>query len=747
MELGHGRLRRNGINVLTSAIHPKHGLAWTDGKSVFLVPITLVVGNAEGEKSLKLGEFEHVESLHWSHDVLPSACYLCVVHQQTVSLWYVEGQVPQLRIKQVRKINATPLSKGCLWNPGRDILCLVNKTQVSFYFRHTKNKGSFALPPIEIGKISCGAWAQDGRKMVLAMGNTLLVYKWKDIDKSINEVDVLHWTVPGLEGTICSLVSLTASHIACTAEIPLEVILKSGPADLFKVPDAPNEVTSESLTDSEEILQPKLNSDTKTADKLFCLETNSQKIHDISQLLVVSIESRTGEPLRLMGADLKGVLSPDLLYFEGSQQMLVVGSSNQDTIQIYSMVDKQLERMHAIKLSQDERPKGICGLSNSLATGSGLLIMVAKLTKSDPTFLPSSPYAEYELSLKYISMPQGLKNGPPTLFKELLLANGSVPQTDFSTRKGNSISSSKLETTKQLSASNSFSGEMDAPKIPPRRNSKRRSQLVTELNGTNGRHSDLELDRVDFSQQPRRFNKSKSESDCTKRFNGLQLLPRTEDAQSSNGQGKDSDNRSVSPASSVQSSTIQEEEDEQRLVGKESKVIPEDRLDGCVIQSELENNQAVNVSKENGQTDGDQRQIQAMENILQEQNAQMAILQRRIDEIARLLDDTSCVPGSRYQTVSKPETLNVIYMTGETKVQKTFLLDQGRLKLEVLQNAFDIDTVELAIDKSWCVLGSNIDGYVPIKFDPETTVFICGRQTRRVLAPKNGENDADKTLL
>lgn len=38
---------------------------------------------------------------------------------------------------------------GCLWNPCRDILCILSKQQCSFFFNHAQDRGSFALPPLE----------------------------------------------------------------------------------------------------------------------------------------------------------------------------------------------------------------------------------------------------------------------------------------------------------------------------------------------------------------------------------------------------------------------------------------------------------------------------------------------------------------------------------------------------------------------------------------------------------------------
>lgn len=54
----------------------------------------------------------YVQSLHWSAEYSGSTCYLCVVHQTSVTLWKVTGHAPDLNLKQVRKINATPIPQG-----------------------------------------------------------------------------------------------------------------------------------------------------------------------------------------------------------------------------------------------------------------------------------------------------------------------------------------------------------------------------------------------------------------------------------------------------------------------------------------------------------------------------------------------------------------------------------------------------------------------------------------------------------
>ena len=43
---------------LFTAVHPRHGIAWTDGKNVFLSPVVVQNGTLKQANPTKLGEFE-----------------------------------------------------------------------------------------------------------------------------------------------------------------------------------------------------------------------------------------------------------------------------------------------------------------------------------------------------------------------------------------------------------------------------------------------------------------------------------------------------------------------------------------------------------------------------------------------------------------------------------------------------------------------------------------------------------------
>lgn len=53
-----------------------------------------------------------VRSVHWSSNIGPQICYLCVVHTQHISLWKVDGQSTKLGFKQIRKLNLQPIPQG-----------------------------------------------------------------------------------------------------------------------------------------------------------------------------------------------------------------------------------------------------------------------------------------------------------------------------------------------------------------------------------------------------------------------------------------------------------------------------------------------------------------------------------------------------------------------------------------------------------------------------------------------------------
>ncbi|XP_013070368.2 WD repeat and coiled-coil-containing protein-like isoform X3 [Biomphalaria glabrata] len=374
------------------AVHPAHGVVWTDGKAIYLAPIKLQGNQLQNAVSVKLGEFEHVSSIHWSRDIKSEYCYLCVVHLQNVTVWKVSGTQPKLSFKQVRKINVKPIPQGCLWNPVSDLLCLVSRQQCSFYYRHDQDKGSFGFPSLESNQISCGCWSTDGNKLVLCVGAVLLIYRWSDVTKSIDKFAATAWQIPGLDGHIISISSAMKDSVVVAAEVPLEALFKQ--QDTLKMPD----IIGEALT-KDDIIQPKLS----VTSSLFNLQFNQTGAQTGSSLNLINLMDGNSDPVCLSSVPLKGVLSPDVILFERHSQCVVVGSNSQSQLHIFVLLDKHLAYCGDIQLEKSQRPKGLCSMSTYVDDhGAALLILVGQREQDEAGFLSPSLDADYKLTLKYI---------------------------------------------------------------------------------------------------------------------------------------------------------------------------------------------------------------------------------------------------------------------------------------------------------------------------------------------------------
>ncbi len=64
-----------------------------------------------------------------------------------------------------------------------------------------------------------------------------------------------------------------------------------------------------------------------------------------------------------------------------------------------------------------------------------------------------------------------------------------------------------------------------------------------------------------------------------------------------------------------------------------------------------------------------------------------------------MLDETTCVPSSKYQSADEPEIINLVWQSDDAQrsIQKSFILDNGRLQLEPVKQAFGLGTVELVV--------------------------------------------------
>ncbi|CAH1800071.1 unnamed protein product [Owenia fusiformis] len=789
MDLGKASVRRNGINTLHSAVHRKHGLSWTDGRCIYLAPVKIISGVLQNEDSIKLGEFDKIRSLHWSADLEGDYCFLCVVHSETVSIWRVGGLTPQLKFKQVRKINASPILQGCLWNPDRDILCILNSTQCSFYFNHLNNKGSFALPVVQSGKITCGTWSDDGQTLVIGVGTDLMIYKWTDIDKSISDNAMVLWKIPGVDGQISTMVPISGGGLLCTVELPLETLCRQQ-QDIFQIPDiSSSEVDSGygENTDSHDIIKSQQHQTTN----IFQLQSPPQSVTDSSQMVLVALEGTnkpgTHDPVKLSSVTLKGIITPNLLLYDVEKKAIFVGSNMQSSIQMFSLAYNNFNKVTEIPLEKDERVKGLCSIPKSRAVSSkiGTLVMTGKMMNRDHTFLPSSVESECNLHLKYVSISQDLYNdsldppvyrqttSPPksdTSLHDLKLPNGgtvtngatqskieTLDSDEYTNGKhelNNSVratskvgqrinekynqkfndtdtsldidTSLKHDTSLDLGASIASSLSSSESYSSPRGDSSQNLK-ITDLDGGSESSQSLEVEKTDFSEQSAYF-KTKLASNNVKKSNSIKRIHKSDSFTRSGGRYG---NRPYSPRDRRSPYMDWRYTPEGSFAGSTQSLGTSSELSqgkyGMVDRCSLASEPGIGTVGEGAGEGQEEPTVEQLEKQIHIQNLHLTQLHARIDEITSLLEDTTCVPVTRYLPATQPDVVKLMLKQGSEVTQvKSFVLDNGRLQLDLVKQAFNLETVELVLDGLTCMVGSNVDGYIPVKFTPNSTMFVTG---------------------
>lgn len=425
MDLGKVKLLRTGLNNLHQAIHPVHGIAWTDGKQVCLTSLCFVNGEVKFGDTNVIGQFEHVFGLFWG----PLCCsdspaLLAVQHKKHVTVWQL-----QLSALEQNKLLCTQtcemsepfplLSQGCVWHPKLDILAVLTKRDTSVLFsvrvdnRRTKAdiKGS--------GLIHCACWTKDGTRLVVAIGSALHSYIWNDIQKSL--VACSFCPIFDVGGYICAIEATGEAQVAVATELPLDKIcgLNAGIAfDMATETESPQGpgspvVTSDddSLLDSRRrsfesersyipssgpldlthLLAKHRRSDPSPLIHLRRRDTLTGSGQDSSHLILVTYERKVTTTRKVC---IPGILVPDIISFDPRGSTVAVASNTCNMVLVYCITASAMPNIQQISLQSNERPKGVCFLNDKM-----LLLMVGKQKSNDPAFLPSSNTDKYILHL------------------------------------------------------------------------------------------------------------------------------------------------------------------------------------------------------------------------------------------------------------------------------------------------------------------------------------------------------------
>lgn len=442
MELGKAKLLRAGINSLHQAIHPVHGIAWTDGKQVCLTSFYFVNGEPKFGDTNVIGQFEHVFGLFWG----PLCCsespaLLAVQHKKHITVWQL-----QLSALEQNKLLCTQtcemsepfplLAQGCVWHPKLDILAVLTKRDTSVLFSVRIDNRRVKADIKGSGLIHCACWTKDGTRLVVAIGSSLHSYIWNDIQKSL--VACSFCPIFDVGGYICAIESTDDAQVAVATELPLDRIcgLNAGmsfemPSDSDQLPSPSpmvmfeddnldprrksfdsdrslsfgyNSPSSGGPMDLTHILAKHRKSDPSPLIHLRRRDTLTGSGQDSSHLILVTYERKVTTTRKV---SIPGILVPDIIAFDPRSDTVAVASNTCSMILVYCITASGMPNVQQIQLQQNERPKGVCFLSNKL-----LMLMVGRQKSSDPAFLPSSNTDKYILRLTA---------------KELLLDDETIP--------------------------------------------------------------------------------------------------------------------------------------------------------------------------------------------------------------------------------------------------------------------------------------------------------------------------------
>uniref|UniRef100_A0A803JY16 WD repeat and coiled-coil-containing protein n=1 Tax=Xenopus tropicalis TaxID=8364 RepID=A0A803JY16_XENTR len=428
MELGKGKLLRSGLNALYQAIHPVHGLAWTDGRQVVL---TALHHNNEEPKfgnSIVVGQFEHVHGLYWGPFLgNDTPALLAVQHKKHVTVWqlcYSPLDKNKLVVSQTCEIGDPfpVLPQGCTWHPSKDILVVLTKRDVSVLYAVRYENTSIKADVKSSGLIHCACWTKDGSRLVVAIGSALHSYIWDSKQKSLNACAFC--PVFDIGGYICAIESTVDSQVAVSTELPLDRICALNAGIAFDVP-ASSEITISSqpgllLMEEEfsmDVVQKSADSGSLTTDSLATSPATLDLTHivnhskadlnsllnmkkkdyltgsgqDSSHLILVNFEKKVTTTRRV---SIPGILVPDILAFDPTAHIVAVASNTCSAVLVYSLTSSSVPNIQQILLEKNERPKGLCFLTDKM-----LLVLVGRQKTSDPAFLPSSSSDKYLIRL------------------------------------------------------------------------------------------------------------------------------------------------------------------------------------------------------------------------------------------------------------------------------------------------------------------------------------------------------------
>ncbi|KFP90710.1 PREDICTED: WD repeat-containing protein C2orf44 homolog [Apaloderma vittatum] len=690
MELGKAKLLRTGLNALYQAIHPVHGIAWTDGKQVILTSLHLHNGEPKFGDSSVVGQFEHVHGLYWGPCPPEAPALLAVQHKKHITIWQLcfnGAERNKLLVSQICDISEPfpVLPQGCVWHPKKEILAVLTTRDASVLHSVHLNNSRIKADIKGSGLIHCACWTKEGSRLVVGVGSALHSYIWDDAQKTLNACSFC--PVFDVGGYICAVEATLSFQIAVATELPLDKICGLNAGVAFEVPasvetesflsqsslggeeeysmdggkksldsEKPSSVVT-SPVDLTHLLSSKQGADSSPLLHLRPKDYLTGSGQDSSHLILVTFEKKVTSTKKV---SIPGILVPDIMAFDPKTQTVSVASNTCNIILVYSLTSSNLPNIQQIQLEKNEKPKGLCFLTNKL-----LLILVGKQKFSDPAFLPSSRSDKYMIRL---------------MIKELILemASTSTPASGSSNLNLSNVPHDLFTDVHPLSRGLLIPDRAAIPSPTSRR------KLIEEIKSPGYEQSlllnDLKDKKISMNFPPAVESLNAEPVNQTVALSAPSLV---------------FSNRPTSP---------------KRQVDAASK-IPNSYKNNLFSEKEA-SYFLKNVEKLSGN---------------------FTELQQHLCELTELLKfgkrNLSPYPSSQepsFVTITCQKQLS----RSDSDERRAVILCGGKLRLNVVQQIFNLSLVEMQHGSSWIVLTADSEGFVPLLFTPTQEIVVRDASTK-----------------
>ncbi|GAB5570014.1 WD repeat and coiled-coil-containing protein [Prionailurus iriomotensis] len=429
MELGKGRLLRTGLNALYQAVHPLHGLVWTNGNQVVLTDLQLHSGEARFGDSEVIGQFEHVYGVSWAPPgTADMPALLAVQHKKRVIVWQLcpssTGTNKRLMSQTCEIRESLPvLPQGCVWHPESAVLAVLTAQRVSVFHSVHCDSSRVNADIDTQGLIHCASWTQDGQRLVVAAGSSLHSYIWDSAQKTLRRCS-FH-PVFDVDSSVRSIRATVDSQVAVATELPLDKICGLNASEIFDVPPSGEDpclctfpvIDEVPTTDPLDLTHMHFNTSKSEGSSLICLRKKDYLTGtgmDSSHLVLVTFEKEVTQTRKVT---IPGILVPDLITFDLKAQVVAVASNTSNIIFIYSVIRSFIPNIQQIQLEKSERPKAFLPSSKTDQYIIRLIVREVTLEKELPVTSSEnqSGYSTFSTPLSKIDRKKLLESLSPDL--------------------------------------------------------------------------------------------------------------------------------------------------------------------------------------------------------------------------------------------------------------------------------------------------------------------------------------------